>query len=200
MQANIREGPAAPLTRNIQEKEAGKDVDEEKIVQQQTSHQKELTTSLYHAASEGLHLPNKSSSQKKLSSSSSTNGGRLVISETRASSVSNLKVKPEPTIRKEATTSISKENTSQDLAEQKSKASEGESKTSSSKSSQSVISHATIHDETKRPDSVWSSLFSNFGSSPDKKTPSALPACPEIPPGLQGRISLNMGILPLSQV
>ena len=202
MQANIREGPAAPLTRNIQEKEAGKDMDEEKIVQQHTSHRKELTTSLYHVASEGLHLPNKSSSQRQLSSSS-INGGRLVISETRSSSVSNLKVKPEPTIRKQAITTISKntQNTNQDLAEQKTKVSESESKTSSSKSSQSVISHAReIHDETKRPDSVWSSLFSNFGSSPDKKTPSALPACPEIPPGLQGRISLNMGILPLSQV
>ena len=201
MQANIREGPAAPLTRNIQEKEAGKDMDKEKIVQQHTSHQKELTTRLYHVASAGAHLPNKSSSQRQLSSSS-TNGGRLVISETRASSVSNLKVKPEPTIRKQAIATISKntQNTNQDLAEQKSKASESESKTSSSKSSQSVISQATIHNETKRPDSVWSSLFSNFGSSPHKKTPSVLPACPEIPPGLQGRISLNMAILPLSQV
>ena len=110
MQANIREGPVAPLTRNIQEKEAGKEMDEEKIVRQHTSHQKELTTKLYHVASEGAHLPSSktSKSQRKLSSSRSTNGGRLVISETRASSVSNLKVKPEPTIRKQAITPISK--------------------------------------------------------------------------------------------
>merc|ERR1712133_142201 len=48
-------------------------------------------------------------------------------------------------------------------------------------------------------DSVWSSLLSNFGMSPDR-APSPLPACPEIPPGLCGRISLNLAVLPLDQV
>ena len=201
MQTNIREGPA-PLRRNIQEKEAGKDMDEETIVQQHTSHPKELTTNLYHVA--GVHLPsNRSSKSQRQLSSNSTIGGRLVISETRASSVSNLKVKPEPTIRKLATTPVSQKNTNKDHGEKKSKASESEIKTSSSKSSHLVISDAKkigIQNETKHSDSVWSSLFSSFGSSPDKKTPAVLPACPEIPAGLQGRISLNMEILPLSNV
>jgi len=147
-------------------------------------------------------LSERSSSQRQLSSSRFMNQGRLVISDNRSSSVSNLKL--QPSISKEAITAPSKhkQNTNQDLGEKQSKSSESESKTSSSKSSQSVISDAKeirIIDETKRPDSVWSSLLSNIGISPDK-TPAPLPACPEIPPGLQGRISLNLGILPLSQV
>ena len=197
MQTNIREG-AAPSNRNIDGTEAGgKDV--EKKMHQPTiaSHQKEPTTSLYHAASKGVDLRKKSQRQLS-SSSSSTNGSRLAISENRASSVSNLKIEPQSGNSKEATTTISKhtQNTKQDVVEKQSKASESESKTTSSKSSQSVISDAK---ETKQPDSVWSSLLSNFGISPDK-TPPPLPACPEIPPGLQGRISLDLGILPLSQV
>ena len=197
MQTNIREG-AAPSNRNIDGTEAGgKDV--EKNQPTIASHQKEPTTSLYDAASEGVDLAKKSQRQLS-SSSSSTNGSRLAISENRASSVSNLKIEPQSGNSKEATTTISKhtQNTKQDVVEKQSKASESESgsKATSSKSSQSVISDAK---ETKQPDSVWSSLLSNFGISPNK-TPSPLPACPEIPPGLQGRISLDLGILPLSQV
>ena len=194
MQTNMREG-----AKNIEGKETGED-EEKKVRHSITSHQKE-PTSLYQAASEGVDFSRRSSNQRQLSSSSRKTN-RLLISDNRASSVSKLNVKP--SIGKEAiiTTRKQSQNTNQDLGERKSKASNSESKSSSSKPSQSVTSDAKesrIIDETKRPDSVWSSFLSNFGLSPDK-TPTPLPACPEIPPGLQGRISLNLEILPLSQV
>ena len=78
---------------------------------------------------------------------------------------------------------------------------ESESKSPSSKSSSPLTTSEAKENkkEAKHSESVWSSLLSNFGMSPDR-APSPLPACPEIPPGLFGRISLNLAVLPLDQV
>ena len=144
-----------------------------------SSHQKELSQNLDRfVTSEGAVLPKKS--QRQLSSSSS--------SDTRASSVSNKKIKPESSLSKKTKTTISKrtQNENKNLVQKQPKTQESKSRTSSPKSSQLMISDAKesrIIDETKHPDSVWSSLLSNFGLSPDK-IPAPLPACPEIPPGL----------------
>ena len=200
MKTNIREG-ADPMTGNKFLTTTGKDMEEKKILPHSiSSHQKELSQNLF-ATSEGALLPKKS--QRQLSSSSSNH---LVNSETRASPVSNKKIKPESSLSKKTKTTISKrtQNENKNLVQKqpKSQAQESKISTSSPKSSQLLISDAKesrIIDETKHPDSVWSSLLSNFGLSPDK-IPAPLPACPEIPPGLQGRISLNLSILPLAQV
>ena len=200
MKTNIREG-ADPMAGNKFLRTTGKDMEERKILPHSiSSHQRELSKNLDRfATSEGALLPKKS--QRQLSSSSSSH---LVNSDTRASSVSNKKNKPESSLSKKTKTTISKrtQNENKNLVQKQPKTQESKIRTSSPKSSQLMISDAKesrIIDETKHPDSVWSSLLSNFGLSPDK-IPAPLPACPEIPPGLQGRISLNLSILPLAQV
>ena len=135
-----------------------------------------------------LSKKKKSSTQRQLSSSSDI---------LRAYPVSNEKVNTD--IKSKTTTSQHIQGRPSIKTQQR--AIESESKSPSSKSSSSLTTSQAKENkkEAKHSESVWSSLLSNFGMSPDR-APSPLPACPEIPPGLLGRISLNLAVLPLDQV